>query len=314
MLLEEITQKLKVTYRSTHTPAPIKLATFLAFIASGAQKSSDGTEYPSKSLVSKIICEMLDIFEEHLYPKWVKFEKNQEDENLTKEYFYNKTGIAGIVGCVANTQVRIKTPAKEVRHLYKNSKGYSSLNVMLICDHNMAITYVDANQPGSFNNAYVWDHSSADNYLRTNYLNGKVNTWVIGNSTYKLLPYMMTPYRNQISDHQQLFNEKHWEIRDITKQCINIMKNRFRCLITPTGLQYIPEKAVKIVITCCILHNICIAYKQNWQPCDTCGDDIVNEGDMGTIETTGDECALSNFIRDEIARNLYCLQTNSFVS
>lgn len=132
MLLEEIIQKLRVTYRSTHTPAPIKLATFLAFIASGAQKSSEGNEFASKSQVSKIICEMLDIFEEHLYPKWVKFEKSQEDENLTKEYFYNKTGIPGIVGCVNNTHVRIKTPAKEVKHLYKNSKGYSSLNVMMV--------------------------------------------------------------------------------------------------------------------------------------------------------------------------------------
>ncbi|KAI8128787.1 putative nuclease HARBI1 [Lucilia cuprina] len=313
VLLEEIKDKMKATYRSTHTPTPIKLATFLAFIATGFQKSTDTTELASKAQVSRIICEMLDIFEEHLFSKWIKFQQSEEDENKTKDYYYNRYSIPGVVGCVANTHVRIKTPVKEIRHLYKNNKGFTSLNVMMICDHNMLITYLDAKQPGSYQNNYVWEQSSADNYLRTNYLQNKINTWLIGDSSYHLLPYLMTPYTNPQDAYHHLYNEKHRDIRKTIKQCFKVLKTRFSCLNTPTGLQYTPEKAVKIVITCCILHNICISYNNHWRPSDNSQNeedhDSVNDND---VQTSYNECALSTFIRDEIARNLYGFKTDSY--
>ncbi|XP_046801010.1 putative nuclease HARBI1 [Lucilia cuprina] len=67
---------------------------------------------------------------------------------------------------------------------------------MLICDHNMVITYVDARHPGANHDSFIWDQSAAEHYFKSNYLNGRRNTWLLGDSGYKLLPYMMTPYRN----------------------------------------------------------------------------------------------------------------------
>ncbi|XP_046802603.1 uncharacterized protein LOC124418879 [Lucilia cuprina] len=98
MLLEEITPNLKVAYRNT---APTKLATFLLFLATGGYQTSIGNECfssISKSQVSKVITELLEIFERYLCSKWIKLEDNNDSE--VKEFFYNYGGIPGVVGCV----------------------------------------------------------------------------------------------------------------------------------------------------------------------------------------------------------------------
>lgn len=138
-LLEEIKPKLKVTYRNTHTPAPIKLATFLEFLATGGQLKTLGSEYTStisKCHISKIVCEILDIFEQHLYGKWIKLEQSEEEEKTVKEHFYNATGLPGVIGCVDNMHIQIKTPGKDIKQLYLNRKNVCSLNVLIV-----SITY-----------------------------------------------------------------------------------------------------------------------------------------------------------------------------
>lgn len=86
----------------------------------------------SKSQVSKTISELLPIFEVHLGPKWIKLDRGINEENKTKEFFYQLAGIPGVVGCVDGTHVRIKAPGDENNHLYYNRKGYYSINVMLV--------------------------------------------------------------------------------------------------------------------------------------------------------------------------------------
>lgn len=135
MLLGEIAPKMKMAYRNTYIPAPIKLATFLIFLATGGYQASIGNECVSsmsKSQVSKVLTELLDIFEEHLCHKWIKLDKSLEDENEVKESFYISAGMPGIVGCVDGTHVRIKSPGDNVKHLYYNRKGFYSINVMLV--------------------------------------------------------------------------------------------------------------------------------------------------------------------------------------
>lgn len=138
MLLEEITPRRQTTYRNTHVPAPTELAAFLSFMATGAYQASVGNDSicsMSKSQVSKVISEMLNIFEDYLCPKWITLEKSEEEENEVKESFYNRGGIPGVVGCVDGTHVRIKSPGDDLKHLFYNRKGYC-MNVMLVSIRN----------------------------------------------------------------------------------------------------------------------------------------------------------------------------------
>lgn len=112
----------------------------------------------------------------------------------------------------------------------------------------------------------------------------------------------MTPFRNPVKKYEYTFNQKHFEIRKTIQNCFHVLMNRFKCLNSTTGLLYTPEKAAKIINSCCILHNICIAYKSVWH-CDSTfeGHDSDDEN-ITTTESSSFKSVVS--IRNEIAKNL----------
>ncbi|XP_046811539.1 uncharacterized protein LOC124420980 [Lucilia cuprina] len=120
MLLQEMEPKMKMPYRNTHIPGHIKLATFLSFVATGGNQNCVGNEVTSsisKSKVSVIINECLNIFDNYLCPKWINLEKSANEESETKECFYRTGGIPSVIGRVDGTHVRIKSPGDDLKHL-----------------------------------------------------------------------------------------------------------------------------------------------------------------------------------------------------
>lgn len=135
MLLGEMEPQMKRNTRSSSVPAVIKLSTFLKFLATGGYQFCVGNEsvsYMSKSKVSEVISECLDIVEQHICAKWICLQKSVEEEEKCKQSYFNSAGVPGVVGCIDGTHVRIKSPGQQQQHLYYNRKGYYSLNVMAV--------------------------------------------------------------------------------------------------------------------------------------------------------------------------------------
>ncbi|KAJ1107347.1 hypothetical protein NDU88_004738 [Pleurodeles waltl] len=69
----------------------------------------------------------------------------------------------------------------------------------------------------------------------------------------------MTPFGNPSTAAEQADNDAHKRTRSIVKRIFGILKLRFRCLdITGGSLLYSPEMVCRIILTCAILHNICV--------------------------------------------------------
>ncbi|KAJ1107354.1 hypothetical protein NDU88_004745 [Pleurodeles waltl] len=69
----------------------------------------------------------------------------------------------------------------------------------------------------------------------------------------------MTPIGNPSTAAERAYNDAHRRTRTIVERTFGILKSRFRCLdITGGSLLYSPEMVCKIILTCAILHNICI--------------------------------------------------------
>ncbi|XP_037957662.1 putative nuclease HARBI1 [Teleopsis dalmanni] len=115
--------------------APIvKLSACLRFFAEGAYQTGVGKDHDvalTQPTFSKVLSEVLNIFETHLCPKWIRVPKTSEEKRKIAAAFYVKHNIPGVIGCIDRTHVRIIAP-KENKHIYYNRKGYYSLNVMLV--------------------------------------------------------------------------------------------------------------------------------------------------------------------------------------
>lgn len=68
----------------------------------------------------------------------------------------------------------------------------------------------------------------------------------------------MTPVPNaEEGTPEGYYNKMHATARNTVERAIGRLKGRFRCLLVHRVLHYHPDKVAKVVIACCVLHNIC---------------------------------------------------------
>lgn len=82
---------------------------------------------------------------------------------------------------------------------------------------------------------------------------------IIGDSAFPLKPWLIPPYKKprngQLSRSQKRFNKKFTQTRIPVEHAFGDLKNRFRrCQDVKATI----EHAVDIVVSSCVLHNICI--------------------------------------------------------
>lgn len=72
----------------------------------------------------------------------------------------------------------------------------------------------------------------------------------------------MTPYSNPSpGSYQEIFNNKHVKTRVVIENTFGRLKNRWRCCINYRALHYKPTKCAKIIMACCVLHNLAIDFR-----------------------------------------------------
>ena len=105
----------------------------LRFYASGAFLQVIGDTFGfDKGTVSRSITAVTNA----LIERQSEFIKWPTGDKLTsiKNHFYNVAGFPAVVGCVDGTHIRIQAPRDDEKG-YINRKGYHSINVQGICDH-----------------------------------------------------------------------------------------------------------------------------------------------------------------------------------
>ncbi|XP_036340840.1 putative nuclease HARBI1 [Rhagoletis pomonella] len=279
-LLEVLTTHVLPAKKQFAVSPIVKLSGVLRFFAEGGYQTGVGKDHDvsvAQSSLSKILTEVLEIFEKHLCPKWIQVAKTAEEKRKIAQALYVRHGFPGVMGCIDGTHVRIIAPT-ENKHLYYNRKGNYSLNVMLLCDHELKVRYVDASHPGASHDSFIWNTSDLRAHFEQDYLRGVTNFWLLGDAGYPLEPWLLTPHRvpNEGSTESR-FNEVHSKCRNVIERTNGVLKGRWRCLLGARELHYTPKKAAKIVNVCCAIHNICIHYKAdfiaNYEPTmDDCSD------------------------------------------
>ncbi|KAJ1136558.1 hypothetical protein NDU88_002973 [Pleurodeles waltl] len=169
--------------------------------------------------------------------------------------FYALGHIPNVIGAIDGTHVAL-VPPRDREQVYRNRKSYHSMNIQVVCLADQYISHVNAKFPGSVHDAYILRNSSIP-YVMEQLERHRV--WLLGDSGYPNLSWLLTPVRNPRTRAEERYNEAHGRTRRVIERTFGLLKARFRCLhMTGGSLMYSPKKVCHIIVACCMLHNLAL--------------------------------------------------------
>uniref|UniRef100_UPI00398EC968 putative nuclease HARBI1 n=1 Tax=Pristiophorus japonicus TaxID=55135 RepID=UPI00398EC968 len=232
-VIDEICQLIKGDLQPSSTirtalPIEIKVTVALSFNASGSFQASAGDICGIAQ--HAIHCSIHQVTEA-LYARrmhFINFPMTREAQTRRALVFSRIANFPNVQGAIDCTHIAQKVPLQNPE-VFRNRKGFHSLNVQLIVDHNQIIMTPEG------------------------------HGWMLRDKRYGLASWLMSPLRNPITEAEKRYNESHIAIRNIVKKAIGVLKQRFKCLDHSSGsLLYHPNQVPEFIVVCCMLHNLAI--------------------------------------------------------
>lgn len=182
-----------------------------------------------------------------------------EEMNRVELSFLTKKSIPGVIGAIDGTHFHIKKP-HENEEQFLNSNKQHSLILQAIVDTDLMFRDIHCGEPGSLPLSEVLTKSQV--YTEAVQCPDDMfpnNTFIIGSSAYPNNQWLVTPFtENGLLDEQQtLFNEMHASARSVVHQAFRALKLRFQ-RVTMLKDQRNPNFSINIVVSACVLQNICV--------------------------------------------------------
>lgn len=135
------------------------------------------------------------------------------------------------------------------------------MNVQAVCDANLKFQNVVARWAGSTHDQTIFGHSTLHEQLSAGQFGECV---LIGDCGYANTSFLCTPYSRRERPNPQDYSAADHEYqrailttRNTVERAFGLLKRRFPILHSGMQLQRV-EVIQQMVMTCCILHNICI--------------------------------------------------------
>ncbi|KAJ8927446.1 hypothetical protein NQ314_020116 [Rhamnusium bicolor] len=197
------------------------------------------------------VIQRVSYFLSNLSPQIIKWPTLEEKNEI--ESHFRQNGFPGVLGVIDGTHIKIDKPSDDPDS-YINRKGFYSIQVQLLCDHQLKIRDVFIGYPGSVHDSRVFRSSP----LCQSLLEKCHDLYILGDSGYPLLPNLLTPFkdRGQLTRAQSNYNVKLSKNRYLIEHCIGLLKQKFRQLFH-VKLRSIISIA-HLIRACCVLHNMAL--------------------------------------------------------
>ena len=179
------------------------------------------------------------------------FMPDNDEINQLKEGFHDIANFPDVFGCIDCTHVPISKPRNNLAAFF-NRKGFYSINVQLVCDHQLRIRNVVARWGGATHDSRIFENSE----LATACEQGQFNGHMVGDSGYACRPYLLTPVLNPTTQAERNYNAAHILTRNPVERTIGVVKSRFRCISHDSKVRIRTERAMAVIVAACVLHNI----------------------------------------------------------
>lgn len=247
-LIEE--QSLPSTYSlGFSVPTWLQVLIAMRFYGTGAQQILVG-DYAGlhQTTVSRIVKKISTAIAK-LRDRFIAFPSNSDKLNDVRRKFYQIALFPGVIGAIDCTHVQILCPPGPTAELFRNRKGFFSINVQVIGDAELVIRNIVARWPGSTHDARIFDNSSIGCQLS----NTNEGGYLLGDSGYPCRTYLLTPFSNPKDSSERRFNFAHAKTQTTVERLFGVWKRRFPCVAA--GLRTKLETSLAVIIATTMFHN-----------------------------------------------------------
>ena len=234
--------------RGLPVPSLISLLICLRFYATGSFQLVQADLFEvSQSTVSRIVSKISRSIA-LLRPRFIKLPSNSQLPQVRRD-FYRIASFPGVSAAIDCTHVRIENPGGSDAELFRNRKGYFSLNVQMACDSKLNILSLVVQWPGSVHDSRIFLNSSLCAKLEANEFSGII----LGDNGYPNKRYLLTPVINPQNESERRYNISHIATRNTIERMFGVLKRRFPCLRRCLKLKL--QTNLAVVVAACTLHN-----------------------------------------------------------
>lgn len=231
-----------------------RIAIGIYFLKSGASYDVVGETFGvGAATVCNIVSDFCDaMIRIHLFNQ-IKFPETEPEQQATADTFQNIWQFPGCVGAIDGSHIPIKRPGNEGAD-YHNYKGWFSTVLLATVDANYKFTYINVGYPGRVHDAGIYQTCGLKKRLTEGLLDSSLH--LIGDGAFPLSCYMMKPFvGTNLPPDKELFNYRLSRARMTVENTFGRLKARWRILLKFSEMKF--KKTVKVIISCCILHNMC---------------------------------------------------------
>lgn len=232
-------------------PAYLQVLIALRFFATGGQQLTISDCYdvsqPYVSLCVKRVAAVIG----GMCRQIVKMPSGNDVTRVMGQ-FQAIAGMPAIIGAIDCTHIKICRPPGDRPELYRNRKGYFSLNVQAVCGPDLQFFNVVSRWWGSAHDSNIFDNSR----LCQEFEDGLHRGHLLGDAGYPCRKYLLTPLINPREPNDIRYNERHTKTRNTIERAFGLLKRRFSCL--GKCLYTALENSKNIIVAALVLHNIAV--------------------------------------------------------
>ncbi|XP_029947546.1 protein ANTAGONIST OF LIKE HETEROCHROMATIN PROTEIN 1 [Salarias fasciatus] len=187
-------------------------------------------------------------------------------------FFKNRWRAPQCVGAIDGSHIPITAP-KEFPKDFFNRKGWHSVVLQAVVDGKGLFWDVCVGFPGRMHDARVlrlsslWEVLSDGQLLgqqKANISGRQVGHNIIGDPAYPMLEWLMKPFSDtgRLTPAQSMYNFRLSSARSVMEMAFGRLKGRWRWLLKRNECKL--ELAKRMVLACCVLHNICEEHGDNF--------------------------------------------------
>ncbi|XP_061372266.1 protein ALP1-like [Gastrolobium bilobum] len=246
-----------------------QVAVALRRLSSGESLSTIGDSFRmNQSTVSQVTWRFVEAMEEkglrHL--SWPSTETTME---VIKSKFENIQGLSNCCGAIDSTHILMTLPATDsLNNVWLDHEKNCSMVLQAIVDPDLRFRDIVTGWPGSVSDDHVLRSSAFFKLVEEGKrLNGGkkihpdgtvLRDYVVGDTGFPLLPWLLTPYEGEgLSNVQVEFNKRLAATQMVAKRALARLKWMWKII---EGVMWKPDKhkLPRIILVCCILHNVVI--------------------------------------------------------